>query len=81
MSYDCWNITLNTGKPETPMSDFEFTSNGIEKLLSDLNPSKASGPDLLPTRIIKLVASEIAPVLSVIFQQSFEYRSKIQVYN
>ena len=49
------------------MSDLEFTSNGIEKLLSDLNPSKASGPDLLPTRILKHVASEIAPVLSVIF--------------
>ena len=54
------------------MSDFEFTSNGIVKLLSDLSPSKVSGQDLLPTRILKLVASEIAPVLSVIFQQSYD---------
>ena len=65
------NLPNIEGKPETPMSDLEFTSNdisnGIEKLLSDLNPSKAGGPDLLPTRILKLVASEIAPVLSVIF--------------
>jgi len=50
------------------MSDFEFTSNGIEKLLSDLNPSKANGP----TRILKLVASEIAPVFNVVFQQSYD---------
>jgi hypothetical protein len=36
------------------------------------NGTKASGPDLLPTRILKLVTSEIAPVLSVIFQQSYD---------
>ena len=65
------NLPNIEGKPETPMLDFEFTSNGIVKLLSDLSPSKASGQDLLPTRILKLVASEIAPVLSVIFQQSY----------
>ena len=66
------NLPNIAGKPETPMSDFEFTSNGIEKLLSDLNSSKASGPDLLPTRILKFIASEIPPVLSVIFQQSYD---------
>ena len=66
------NLPNIEGKPETPMSDFEFTSNGIVKLLSDLSPSKASGQDLLPTRILKLVASEIEPVLSVIFQQSYD---------
>jgi hypothetical protein len=66
------NLPNIEGKQETPMSDFEFTSNGTEKLLSDLNPPKASGPDLLPTRILKLVASKIAPVLSVIFQQSYD---------
>ena len=66
------NLPNIEGKPETPMPDFEFTSNGIVKLLSDLSPSKASGQDLLPTRILKLVASEIEPVLSVIFQQSYD---------
>ena len=43
------NLPNIEGKPETPMLDFEFTSNGITKLLSDLSPSKASGQDLLPT--------------------------------
>ena len=44
----------------------------MKKWLSDSNPLKASRPDLLQTRILKLVASEIAHVLSVIFQQSYD---------
>ena len=52
------------------MSDIMFTIPGIEKLLQNLNPAKASGPDLLPTRILKMVARKVSPVLTVIFQQS-----------
>ena len=44
----------------------------VEKLLQNLNPNKAAGPDLLPTRMLKLVAKEIAPVLAFIFQQSYD---------
>ena len=54
------------------MPDIQFTVPGIIKLLSNLNPSKASGPDLLPTRILKMVSEEIAPVLCVIYQQSYD---------
>ena len=57
--------------PVSPMSDIQFTVPGIEKLLNNLNPSKASGPDLLPTRILKTVSKEIAPVLCAIYQQSY----------
>ena len=35
----------------------------VIKLLSRLNPSKANGPDLLPTRALKEAATEIAPYL------------------
>ena len=42
----------------------------IEKLLNYLNPSKASGPDLVPARILRLASKEISPVLSLIYQQS-----------
>ena len=31
----------------------------VIKLLSRLNPSKANGPDLLPTRVLKEAATEI----------------------
>ena len=54
-----------------PMPDILFTTPGVEKLLNNLNPSKASGPDLLPTRILKMVSMEIAPVLCMIYQQSY----------
>ena len=44
---------------------------GVEKQLRELNPSKASGPDEIPPRLLKLVAHEIAPSLAFLFQQSF----------
>ena len=53
------------------MPDVLFTVPGIEKLLNNLNPSKASGPDLLPTRILKMVSKEIAHILCAIYQQSY----------
>ena len=60
------------GTPIPPMMDIKFTSPGVEKLLQNLNPNKAAGPDLLPTRMLKEVAKEIAPVLAFIFQQSYD---------
>ncbi|XP_072042992.1 uncharacterized protein [Amphiura filiformis] len=57
--------------PYTAMPDINFTTNGIEKLLSKLNPRKACGPDLVPIRILKETAEQIAPILQVIFTQSY----------
>ena len=54
------------------MPAIEVTAAGVEKLLRDLNPKKAIGPDLIPTRILKENAEEIAPILRVIFQQSLD---------
>ena len=47
------NLPEIDADPVSPMPDMLFTVPGIETLLSNLNPSKASGPDLLPTRILK----------------------------
>ena len=52
------------------MSNIHIDNNGVMKLLSGLNPSKKNGPDLLPTHFLKEAATEIAPYLSFIFQQS-----------
>ena len=46
--------------------------NGIKCLLSKLNPNKAIGPDMVPTRLLKDYAEDISPVLQVIFQQSLD---------
>ena len=59
------------GQPVTSMPDITFTEPGIEKILKSPNPAKASGPDLVPARILKLAAEEIAPILCIIFQQLY----------
>ena len=51
----------------------QITTAGVMKQLQDLNASKASGPDLIPTRILKECAIEVAPYLRTIFQQSIDY--------
>ena len=36
---------------------------GIQKLLKDLKPHKATGPDCIPARLLKTAADELAPGL------------------
>ena len=36
------------------------------------NPNKASGPDLLPARVLKEMVTEIRPFLTITFQNSFD---------
>ena len=50
------------------MDDIKVSQEGIEKLLRKLNPSKAAGPDALPPSVLKELAADIAPVMTVIFQ-------------
>jgi hypothetical protein len=54
------------------MSDFKFTSNGIEKLPKGLHAHKALGPDNLSPRLLKERSSEIAPLLQLVNQKSLD---------
>ena len=56
--------------PYPSMPKINVSINGVTKLLKNLNPNKAQGPDGLHSRLLKLLADEIAPILSVIFQHS-----------
>ena len=58
--------------PSREMDTIQFTQPGIEILLKNIDQTKATGPDEQPARILKETAKEIAGVLSVIFQQSYE---------
>ena len=49
-----------------------MTSIGVEKLLSNLNASKAAGPDQLSGKLLKATACESAKILQVIFQRSLD---------
>ena len=60
------------GKPYPGMHDIVFTQNGVEKLLEDIKPGKAAGPDELPARVLKESAKEISAILTMIFQRSYE---------
>ncbi len=52
------------------IQDLTIQCKGVEKLLDSSDPSKACGPDKIPTRILKDVAIEIAPILTVIFNKT-----------
>ena len=54
------------------MPDIKFTIDGVSKLLKNLEPSKAPGPDGMTPRVLKELADEIAPSLTHIFQRSYE---------
>jgi hypothetical protein len=52
--------------------DLEIRSEGIEKLLKNINPSKASRPNNIPNRILKECAKQLAPGLTSIYQKSID---------
>lgn len=53
------------GNPYKTSYDITITSNGLQKLLEKLNPHKAAGPDNIKPCILKELAQEIAPILSI----------------
>ena len=56
--------------PVPPMPSITVTTNGIVKLISNLNPNKASGPDNVSICLLKMAPDDNASVLCFIFQQS-----------
>ena len=55
-------------------SDIPFLEIGIDgvvKQLKNIIQNKATGPDELPARVLKEAAAEIAPIITHIFQQSY----------
>ncbi|XP_072169500.1 uncharacterized protein [Diadema setosum] len=62
---DMQNLPSKDQSPYLPIGHLHFDRRGVEKQLQQLNPSKASGPDEIPPKLLKLMAHEIAPVLLV----------------
>jgi hypothetical protein len=57
--------------PNRPkLENINITVPGVEKLLKNLDPTKACGPDNLSPRVLKEVAVELAPALTFLFQAS-----------
>ena len=68
----------DSGIPDLP--DIIINSEGVEKLLNNINPNKASGPDAVPAKILQECAVSIAPVLTKIFQKSLDTGSVPSVW-
>ena len=63
----------NIGESSIPsINDITFTVPGIEKLLRGLDTNKSNRPDVIAIRSLKEYASEVAPTLTVIMQQSYD---------
>ena len=54
---------------------------GVLSQLRQLNPNKAQEPDELSPQLLKLVAEELAPALTIIFQQSHDLSSTPKDWN
>jgi len=58
------------GPQYPPLEKLVVTEVGVCKLLKNLNPGKASGPDEIPTRLLKTVADEVLPEVTNLIRQS-----------
>ena len=56
--------------PFTPKGEITVDPKGVLKLLNSLNRHKAPGPDGLSARVLKDCSSEIAPILTLIYNES-----------
>ena len=67
------NVTVNS-KPDYQykMPKIIVTVNGISKLLKEINPFKACGPDQIKPKVLKELHMEIAPILQIIFVKSLQ---------
>ena len=66
------SVPANLINTQPVMPDIQLSENGILKLLKDLNPHKAAGPDELKPLVLKELREVIAPMLRVIFQRPIE---------
>ena len=66
--------TVLEGSSIPPVANLKICEKGVAKLLCEVDPSKAGGPDELPCRILRELAEDIAPILTDIYTQSLSSR-------
>jgi len=69
-----------TFSPHNPMPDIELSTNGIEKLLKNLNPHKAAGPNQIRPIVLKMLSKELAPILLELFKKSLQHGSLLELW-
>ena len=67
---DMHNIPDKGDSPYPDLPEITIHPDGVRKLLHNINPHKATGPDNIPGQLLKEVAQEVTPILSLIFSAS-----------
>ena len=62
-------VTLNC---KESLTEITIDVAGVQKLLSEIKPHKANGPDDIPNLVLQNCASELAPGITCIFQKSLD---------
>lgn len=58
--------------PHPTMDRIIIQTKGVFKQLAGLNPHKATGPDCIPTAILRIGAEELAPIFTRLYQTSLD---------
>ena len=66
------SVPQNTLNSNRIMPDIDISINGILKLLNNLKPGKAAGPDSIRPILLKEFRVELAPIIKVIFERSLQ---------
>jgi len=66
------NIPDKGPSPHPDIKPLNITLPGVQKLLQNINPYKASGPDNISGRVLKELHVQTAPILTMIFEKSLK---------
>ena len=61
-----------TGKSHPEMAEISISVKGVERLLANINPSKAGGPDKVVGIFLKSLSKELAPFFAHLFKLSYD---------
>ena len=66
------SFNMNQKTKTNTMLKIKVSENGVFKLMSKINENKATGPDGIPGKLLKLCAKELTPVFTILFQASLD---------
>ena len=69
---DPHNIPHPDSPPQQTMPDISVQEAGVHKMLLGLKTNKASGPDSIPPRVLKLAAEPLSTCLTLLFNSSLK---------
>ena len=75
-----YGLNVKTAAHTHPlMQHITITPTGIHKLLCTLKEHKATGPDHIPTKLLKTLADELTPTFTLFFQASLKQGTTISI--